>query len=86
MQKFLIDRKIPTRPSPPKERSEWVWERIDRKSPRVLPIPKIIDEYNNHMNGVDVGDQLRAAFASQHRIKGGGWQALLYNFLFGKSQ
>jgi hypothetical protein len=46
-----------------------------------LEIPQLIDEYNNNMNGVDIGDQLRAGFQKKTRIKRGGQQALLYFYL-----
>lgn len=48
---------------------------------KILEIPQLTNAYNNHMNGVDIGDQLRSAFQAKRRIKRGGQQALLYLFL-----
>jgi hypothetical protein len=48
---------------------------------KMLQIPCLIDRYNNSMNGVDIGDQLRAEFESGRRIRRGGHQALTYLFL-----
>ena len=44
-----------------------------------LPIPKAIDLYNHHMNGVDQADQLRSYYFTQ-RIHRKGWKAL-WSFL-----
>src|SRR6266516_1382988 len=46
-----------------------------------LPIPTVIDAYNHNMNGVDVGDQLRAEHRWQHRWKGFAWRPLAWGFL-----
>lgn len=46
-------------------------------------MPRLIDKYNHHMNGVDNGDQLRAEFEPLRRIQRGGQQALMYVFLLG---
>ena len=32
---------------------------------RLLPIPGVINDYNYHMGGVDIADQLRAGFLTQ---------------------
>lgn len=48
---------------------------------KMLEIPQLIDAYNHHMNGVDIGDQLRSEFQTERRIRRGGQQALLYLFL-----
>ena len=44
---------------------------------RSLPIPSAIDDYNHHMGGVDIADQLRAKFSTQQRgFK--PWRPLFY--------
>ena len=48
---------------------------------QMLQIPCLIDRYNHNMNGVDIGDQLRAEFTPDRRIRRGGHQALIYLFL-----
>jgi hypothetical protein len=34
---------------------------------RLLPIPGAIDDYNHHIDEVDIADQLRARFSAQQR-------------------
>jgi hypothetical protein len=44
---------------------------------RLLPIPGAIDDYNHHMGGVDIADQLWAGFSTQQRgVK--PWRPLFY--------
>lgn len=47
------DRRRPKNPTPS------VANAFEEYVKRILPIPKLIDDYNNNMNGVDVADQLR---------------------------
>jgi hypothetical protein len=46
-----------------------------------LPIPKFVDDYNDHMGQVDQADQLRATNPGLRRVVRGGWHAL-WNFIF----
>ena len=50
---------------------------------KMLDVPIFIDDYNHHMGGVDQGDQLRSAYAWQHRWRQGPTQALTWGFLLG---
>ena len=50
---------------------------------KMLDVPIFIDDYNHHMGGVDQGDQLRSAYAWQHRWRRGPTQALTWGFLLG---
>jgi len=36
---------------------------------KVLPIPKIINDYNYHMGGVDIADQLRSYYSTQLTVR-----------------
>lgn len=44
-------------------------------------IPSVAAIYNDEMNHVDRGDQLRASLGYTHRIRRGPWQALAWTFL-----
>ena len=46
-----------------------------------LAVPSISAEYNDYMNGVDIGDQLRTEEGLDHRICKGPWRALAWGFL-----
>ena len=55
---------------PPKSKDLYEWTRL-------LPIPSMVDDYNNFMGGVDIADQLRASFSTQLRgVK--TWRPLFY--------
>ena len=43
----------------------------------LLTIPDLIDDYNNHMNGVDIADQLRSSYHT-HRPGVRNWLPLFY--------
>lgn len=44
-------------------------------------IPSVAAFYNDEMNGVDRGDQLRSYLGFEHRVRRGGWQALAWSYL-----
>ena len=48
---------------------------------KVLPISQIIDSYNHHINGIDIGNQLCISNKTDTRVQRGGQQALIYLFL-----
>ncbi|ENH74977.1 hypothetical protein FOC1_g10001048, partial [Fusarium oxysporum f. sp. cubense race 1] len=44
-------------------------------------IPTVSASYNDEMNHVDRGDQIRSYTSYEHRFRHGSWQALLWSFL-----
>ncbi|RKK60887.1 hypothetical protein BFJ69_g17184 [Fusarium oxysporum] len=46
-----------------------------------VSIPSIAAIYNNEMNAVDRGDQMRAYWGLDRRVRRGGWKALAWDFL-----
>jgi hypothetical protein len=47
----------------------------------IIAIPTVAASYNDEMNHVDRGDQLRSYTSYKHRFRRGPWQALLWSFL-----
>jgi hypothetical protein len=43
-------------------------------------IPTVVDDYNHHMNGVDLADQRRAAYTTHQRNRR-NWLCLFYLLL-----
>jgi hypothetical protein len=48
---------------------------------KMIPIPTVAAAYNDKMNHVDRGDQIRSYTTYEHRFRRGPWQALLWSFL-----
>ena len=48
---------------------------------KLIKIPTMAAEYNDEMNHVDRGDQLRSYLAYDHPLRRGAWQALCWTFL-----
>ncbi|EXL65980.1 hypothetical protein FOPG_17827 [Fusarium oxysporum f. sp. conglutinans race 2 54008] len=48
---------------------------------KVVPIPTAAAAYNDEMNHVDRGDQLRSYTSYDHPLRRGAWQALTWSFL-----
>ncbi|KAF5725211.1 ac transposable element-derived 4 [Fusarium mundagurra] len=48
---------------------------------KMIPIPTVAAQYNDEMNHVDRGDQIRSYTTYEHRFRRGPWQALLWSFL-----
>ena len=48
---------------------------------KLINIPTVAAEYNDQMNHVDRGDQLRSYYAYDHPLRRGAWQALAWTFL-----
>jgi len=42
-----------------------------------LPIPKIIDDHNYYMGGVDIADQLRSYYLTQQQVRR-TWMSLFF--------
>lgn len=48
---------------------------------KLITIPSVAATYNDEMNAVDRGDQMRSYLGFEHRVRRGGWQALAWTFL-----
>ncbi|EXL65810.1 hypothetical protein FOPG_17984 [Fusarium oxysporum f. sp. conglutinans race 2 54008] len=48
---------------------------------KVISIPSIAATYNDEMNAVDRGDQMRAYWDLYRHVRRGGWRALAWDFL-----
>ncbi|KAG5747638.1 hypothetical protein H9Q70_009698, partial [Fusarium xylarioides] len=47
----------------------------------IVAIPEFAVDYNNYMNSVDRGDQLRSYDSWSHRSRRGGWSAIAWGYL-----
>ena len=77
------DEKIWRQPAKTSTSARTAREPFQGQPKKQLEIPHVVNEYNHHMNGVDIGDQLRLQYTPHWRMRRGGQQALLYLFLFG---
>jgi hypothetical protein len=73
-------RKFPAKKAT-KAESQRLRELFGYKAHKVISIPSVAAQYNNEMNHVDRGDQLRSYTTYEHRFRRGPWQALLWGFL-----
>ena len=60
-----MKRRRPTKANTPFKRK--IYKVFDGQYEKDLPIPAAIDAYNHNMNGVNIGDQLRASHNWGHR-------------------
>ncbi|KAH7463444.1 hypothetical protein FOMA001_g18049 [Fusarium oxysporum f. sp. matthiolae] len=71
-------RKRPTTDQP----AAWPMQEFFGEDPvKVVSIPSIAATYNDEMNAVDRGDQMRAYWGPDRRVRRGGWRALAWDFL-----
>ncbi|KAM6508434.1 hypothetical protein FALCPG4_18997 [Fusarium falciforme] len=69
------------RPNTIEARARPIQRFFGKEAVKEFEIPSIAAIYNDEMNHVDRGDQLRASLGYDHRIRRGPWQALAWTFL-----
>ncbi|RKL08705.1 hypothetical protein BFJ70_g16774 [Fusarium oxysporum] len=74
------ERKLPAKRGT-KAEAQRLKEVFNGDQARIIPIPSVAAQYNDEMNHVDRGDQIRSYTSYQHRFRRGPWQALLWSFL-----
>jgi hypothetical protein len=57
--------------------SQTIEEAFGSNSFKIIPILTVAAKYNNEINHVNRGDQLRSYTTYEHRFRRGLWQALL---------
>ncbi|KAJ0126248.1 Uncharacterized protein HZ326_30647 [Fusarium oxysporum f. sp. albedinis] len=80
LNRTLKERKLPAKRGT-KAEAQRLKEVFNGDQSRIIPIPSIAAQYNDEMNHVDRGDQIRSYTSYQHRFRRGPWQALLWSFL-----
>lgn len=75
-----VDRKR-KRPSLTKSEAKPIRQFFGDETVKVINIPTVATAYNDEMNHVDRGDQLRSYYAYDHPLRRGPWQALCWTFL-----
>ena len=56
------------------------WQAFGNQERKTLPIPKVVNDYNHHMNSVDLADQRRAGYTTHIRACR-NWLCLFYFLL-----
>jgi hypothetical protein len=69
------------RPSIDHLRARPIQLEFGEETTKVVPIPTAAAAYNDEMNHVDRGDQLRSYTSYDHPLRRGAWQALIWTFL-----
>ena len=69
------------RPNTMEARARPIQRFFGEEAVKEFEIPSVAAIYNDEMNHVDRGDQLRASLGYNHRIRRGPWQALAWTFL-----
>lgn len=69
------------RPSAPTRAHRPIQEAFGDEPELLVEIPQFAAKYNNFMNAVDRGDQLRSYNSWSHRARRGGWNALAWGYL-----
>ncbi|ENH66786.1 hypothetical protein FOC1_g10007442 [Fusarium oxysporum f. sp. cubense race 1] len=74
------ERKLPAKRGT-KAEAQRLKEVFNGDQARIIPIPSVAAQYNDKINHMDRGDQIRSYSLYQHRFRRGPWQALLWSFL-----
>jgi hypothetical protein len=70
-----IDKKR-KKPSTDHQRARPIQLEFGKETVKVVPIPTAAAAYNDEMNHIDRGDQLRSYTSYDHPLRRGAWQAL----------
>ncbi|KAJ0131738.1 Uncharacterized protein HZ326_25164 [Fusarium oxysporum f. sp. albedinis] len=79
-ERTLKKRKLPAKRGT-KAEAQQLQRLFNGNSFKMIPIPTVAAQYNDEMNHVDRGDQIRSYTTYEHQFRRGPWQALLWSFL-----
>lgn len=73
--------RIRRRPTTAQPRARPIKRMFGEEAIKVVKLPSFAVDYNDHMGGVDIGDQLKAGLGLDHRNRKGNWRAMAWSFL-----